>query len=67
MFLRPAVQVSLVISSVKVSINPLILDDLHTFAEYLENFMIIPDLKAYRPRKRPLVIDPVRHVPEKVK
>ena len=29
--------------------------------------MIIPDLKAYRPRKRPLVIDPVRHVPEKVK
>ena len=51
---------SRVINSVKVSINPSILDDLQTFAEYLENFMIMPDLKAYRPHRRPIVADMTR-------
>ena len=50
----------------KLSINPSILDDLQTFAEYLENFMIMPDLKAYRPRRRPLTADSAR-APEGVR
>ena len=44
------------ISSVKLKIKPQILDSVKIFMEYMQYHMMMPFLRRYRPRRKPLTI-----------
>ena len=59
----PRFQLIALISTLRLTIKPRLIDDLKNLMEYLQNQMMLPFLQRYKPRRRPLSpsIYPVTH------
>jgi hypothetical protein len=47
--------IQLLIANFTLNVSPELIDDIHHFSEYVENFVLSFDLKKYRPHRRPIV------------